>query len=151
MPVWHIYLKFGYLMVDFYFDGSLLHAQKMTEFRELLIDLMAHVDDIKGFLPKEEKYRNISDILKKLFDYMALWSNPAKIETYIVLYRRCEQDLYRAHLKGCDPKNNPEDEKKCLELEAERGWHMELMEQELISCDIEVYYDASEKKIKINV
>jgi hypothetical protein len=123
----------------------------MTEFRELIVDLMAHVDDIKGFLPREEKYRNMSDILKKLFDCMEVWSNPTEAQTYIVLYRRCEQDLYRAHLRGCDPKNNREDEKKCLELEAEREWHMELLDQEDFSCDIEVYYDAREKKIKINV
>lgn len=119
--------------------GWIILTRAMSVELELIVDLMQHLDEINHCI-KEETYRLMSNKLKQLYDHTG---NQTELNTLIVLYRKCEQDLYRAHLKKSG------DHQLCMKLEEERRYHMDLLEKAGFECDIEVYYDPSERLIKL--
>lgn len=117
----------------------------MSVEEELIVDLMQHLDEINHRI-KEEDYRQMSNKLKELYDHVR---NVNEANTLIVLYRKTEQDLYRAHVKKLDPHTNAAHHQECIKLEEERRHHMHLLEKADIHCEIEVYYDVSQRAIKL--
>lgn len=125
--------------------GWIILTRAMSVELELIVDLMQHLDEINHCI-KEETYRLMSNKLKQLYDHTG---NQTELNTLIVLYRKCEQELYRAHLKKWDPHTNAGHHQECIKLEEERRYHMHLLEKAGFECEIEVCYDASERKINL--